>query len=337
MRQLAHRALNYLQDLGFPATELSGYGGAPVPYHLLDSFELAELRLDGRPVTLATDHDAHRPPADIERLMSRLGTLVGATVVYVTKSLTSYERKRLIERRVPFLVPGNQLYLPPLGIDLRETFPSTHQRHQLSPSAQAILIAILEHPAWSRSLTATDIAAKLEYSTMTASRAARDLAAAGLARLEKVSRGHLIILTRSPKQTWDLALPLLRSPVQRTVFAKMFAYQPPTGLGAIVSAGITELARRTMLAEDGPAVFACSRESWNGWKKWVEVVPHRDSNTDDVQIWSYPPTLKDDLENRRAMTRIDPFSLYLSLRDNNEPRVQAALEDLMEQAWQSKG
>ena len=43
-------------------------------------------------------------------------------MVYVTGALASYERKRLIEQKVPFMVPGNQLYLPDLGIDLREYF-----------------------------------------------------------------------------------------------------------------------------------------------------------------------------------------------------------------------
>ena len=36
--------------------------------------------------------------------------------------MASYERKRLIEQKVPSIVPGNQLYLPDLGLDLREYF-----------------------------------------------------------------------------------------------------------------------------------------------------------------------------------------------------------------------
>lgn len=39
-------------------------------------------------------------------------------VVYVTTTLASYERKRLVQQKVPFIVPGNQLYLPELAIDL---------------------------------------------------------------------------------------------------------------------------------------------------------------------------------------------------------------------------
>ncbi|MCK7468892.1 MAG: hypothetical protein MZU91_12730 [Desulfosudis oleivorans] len=71
------------------------------------------------------DRSAGRPsrgwPTFAARL-DKLRQLAGMPVVYVTRTLASYERKRLIEQKVPFLVPGNQLYLPDLGIDLREYF-----------------------------------------------------------------------------------------------------------------------------------------------------------------------------------------------------------------------
>jgi len=41
-------------------------------------------------------------------------------VVYVRTRMTAFNRKRLIEQKVPFIVPGNQMYLPTLAIDLRE-------------------------------------------------------------------------------------------------------------------------------------------------------------------------------------------------------------------------
>lgn len=70
--------------------------------------------------------------------------------IYVTDALASYERKRLIEQKVPFIVPGNQLYLPELGIDLREYFRQRagSAESPLSPSAQALLITALLRPQW---------------------------------------------------------------------------------------------------------------------------------------------------------------------------------------------
>jgi hypothetical protein len=47
--------------------------------------------------------------------------------------LASYERKRLIEQNVPFIVPGNQLYLPDLGIDGSNTQALMKLRPKFSP------------------------------------------------------------------------------------------------------------------------------------------------------------------------------------------------------------
>ena len=333
VQPLARQAVSYLRDLGLPATEAGKPRGKALPYHFADAFELLQLDIASQPVLLVIDEDAGRSPGEAEQLMRKIRGYVDAITVYVTGALNSYDRKRLIERRVAFLVPGNQLYIPDLGVDLREHFRRPIDRQPLSPSAQAILIAALLHPDWTSDLTATEIAAKFDYSPMTASRAARELVAGGLVELHKAASGQMLRLINAPKDTWALALPLLRSPVQRVAYAKLFAYQPPGGLGDIVSAGLYALARHTMLAHEGPKVFACSRDAWKGWKEWAQVLPHADDNADEVQIWSYPPTLKRDAHGASRASEVDPLSLYLSLRDMDDPRVQLALEELMEQVW----
>jgi hypothetical protein len=71
-------------------------------------------------------------------------------VVYVAHTLASYERKRLVEQKVSFLVPRNQLYLPDQGIDLREYFrqPTRAAPAALSPATQAMLIAVVLRRPW---------------------------------------------------------------------------------------------------------------------------------------------------------------------------------------------
>ena len=68
-------------------------------------------------------------------------------VVYVTRTFAPYECKRLIEQKVPFLVPGNQRYLPDLGIDLREHFrkPTVAAHTALSPATRFIDV-VEAHP-----------------------------------------------------------------------------------------------------------------------------------------------------------------------------------------------
>src|SRR5690348_9507504 len=118
VHQLARQAVNYLHDLGLPATEPGKRRGKALPYHLADAFELLKLEIADAPVILAIDQETERSPAEAEQLLRKLDDFLESTAVYVTSVISSYDRKRLIERRVPFLVPGNQLYLPGLGIDL---------------------------------------------------------------------------------------------------------------------------------------------------------------------------------------------------------------------------
>ena len=56
----------------------------------------------------------------------------------------TYQRKRLIDHRVPFIVPGNQLYLPSFGMDLREFYRKLHETPEtFSPAAQVVLLYLL--------------------------------------------------------------------------------------------------------------------------------------------------------------------------------------------------
>jgi hypothetical protein len=125
----------YLHDtLGITPKVRRWAGGSKPPYFLQDAFELFELELMDHPVLLAIDKNAGKLVlAGLRSQFDKLTMLAGRPVVFVTGALASYERKRLIEQKVPFIVPGNQLYLPDLGIDLREYF---RQRPQAADSTR---------------------------------------------------------------------------------------------------------------------------------------------------------------------------------------------------------
>ena len=111
------------ETLGIAPKVRSWPGAGKLPYFLQDAFDVRELKLLGRLYLLAIDRQPQKPSlANIRSQADKLRQLSGMPVIYVTGALASYERKRLIEQKVPFIVPGNQLYLPDLGIDLREYF-----------------------------------------------------------------------------------------------------------------------------------------------------------------------------------------------------------------------
>jgi hypothetical protein len=148
-----------------------------LPYFLRDAFQFGELELLGQPVVLAIGRaEAKQSLSEVRTCLDKVKALAGQPAVYITDALASYDRRRLIEHKVPFIVPGNQLYLPDLGLDLREYFrrraPATEV---LSPSAQAMLITALLRKPWQSDWQPSKDAVALGYTPMTVSRVVKEL------------------------------------------------------------------------------------------------------------------------------------------------------------------
>ncbi len=324
--QLATRALAYLHETldVSTATTQPWHGRDELPYFIRDAFDFECIELHGTAILLAQDRRQERSsPRDIKTWLETIRSLTGYPVVYVTDSVVSYERKRLIEQKVPFIVPGNQLYLPDLGIDLREYFRQWRGPTQapLSPSAQALLITALLRQPWAPEWYPGEAAALLGYSSMTISRTVHELAAAGLAEIHKVGRSQYLAMKHAPREMWEQANPLMRSPVQRSIWtATTSTPQPPLRI-----AGLSALASQTMLNEPRIRVCAINRTTWLRIKAEIEELPEARPGAQEWQLWNYSPMIEP------ATLTVDPLSLILSLRDNTDDRVQEAIDVLKEQ------
>ena len=316
----------YLRDtLGIFPKVRPWTGAGKLPYFLQDAFELRELKLLDRLILLAIDRQANKPAlANVRGQLDKLRALAGHPVVYVTGALASYERKRLIEQKVPFIVPGNQLYLPDLGIDLREYF---RQRPQLpdtalSPATQAMLITALLRKPWQDDWQPAEIVTELGYTPMTLSRAVKELTAAGIATLHNEGRARWLRMDRSAAETWEHAKPLLRNPVKRRVWAHPIPKLKPPHVRL---AGLSALARYSMLAEPPWPMYALSPAQWKtATQAGMELLPEHLPGAYEWQLWHYNPALVPDSET------VDPLSLTLSLQDDADERVQLALGELKE-------
>lgn len=319
--------LSYLHEaLGLEPKVDRWAGAAKAPYYLQEAFEFRELMLLEQRLLLAIDRRTKSPPAaGIREQMDTLQRIAGIPVAYVARALASHERKRLIHQKVPFIVPGNQLYLPWAGIDLREYFRQRSKASDaaLSPSTQALLITALLRTPWEPVWRPAPAATTLGYTAMTVSRALKDLTEMGIGEIRREGRTQLLYLGDRPGDIWDRAKTFLRSPVKRSEWAVSV---PALNLLQAPLAGMSALAQQTMVADPKWPVRAVSTRQWlSATRMGLDPLPEPTAGAYEWQIWTYDPNLG------VARKIVDPLSLTLSLQGENDERIQSGLEELKEQ------
>lgn len=298
-----------------------------LPLLLRTQFLLFEAKILNQDITFAIDGSAKElSPTIISKRLEQIQAKSKNPVVYVREQVTAYNRKRLIEHKVPFIVPGSQMYLPMLGLDLREHLEKLRTKPQwLSPSAQAVLIHILLHPALQTVFTLKEISQALGMTTMTSSRSFDELESLGLAQKAIHNKKRQIIVGSQKEDLWQKALPYLRSPVKKKIFARVETKQS-SGLVA----GLSALAHYSNLDDPPHVIIALSLDDWRKLKTLNHIVeqPYVDTDSKEIEIWRYHPTLfgKDGV--------VDRLSLFLSLKDFEDERVEMSLKQMMEEvSW----
>lgn len=312
-----------METLGLKVSIAPWPGASGLPFYLQDAYEFAAMEVLGRSYVLLMARDAEPGTGELRKRLDKLAELSGATGVFVAQAMSSYQRKRLITQHVPFIVPGNQLYLPDLGLDLREYFRTRQLPSEkgMSPATQALLISALLNP-WRTEVHPAELGERLGYTPMTLSRAVRELMAAGLAETVDKGRERWLHFIEGPRATWSRALPLLRSPVGK----RLWLWPEPGLVEQARVAGESALAEKSLLSEPAAREIALSADQWKLMRhKGIQLLPRREPGAVMLQVWRYSPEI---VEGERL---VDPLSLILSLQDVQDERVRQAVDDLQEQ------
>tara|TARA_R110001592_G_scaffold13581_11_gene62047 strand:+ start:1332 stop:2321 length:990 start_codon:yes stop_codon:yes gene_type:complete len=297
---------------------------ATLPLYLTSQFDIRQLYLFGEPLLIALI-DAHTKPdlAKLARQRESIEEKLGASVVLVIPQLKSYERKRLIQKQIPFIVPGRQMYLPMLLTDLRESFPARVDATATTMSwvAQVIVLRhLIFHDVIERPLS--HIATMLGYTPMAISQAVDALVALQLCERVRLGREKRIYFHSAPDKLWRMARPYLRAPVKKSVLACKLGNR----LEQALRAGLPALADLTDIASTEKLTIALSESEFRTALEEgaIEICPLEEDALAVVQVWAYTPKV---LTIGRA---VDPLSLYLCFQDDQDERVQTALEQLLE-------
>lgn len=319
MDDLIIKTKRYLEEtldvsVEISSTELS----AQLPYFYTEYYRFYNLELNGVSYLLCEGRDV-LIAKQVRTHLSELESRLGKQTIFLNIELNAHIRRSLVENRVSFIIPKNQIYLPKLGIVFNERYRKTFKaKDHLSPAAQVILFRAILNAEYGL-VTASEYSKKIEYSVMSVSRAFNELQDYNLLiRAEQWKERPIEWLLRG-KELWEKALPLLINPVRRSVWISNNSRVP------YCLAGISALSKYSMINEDAYLTYATISSIAKNNFDLVEV---SDGNrtTDKVnqlQVWRYNPKL---ISNEDV---VDVLSLYLSLRDSPDERIQISLDEMM--------
>jgi len=322
--QLVTDVEKYLMEVTGTKITIEPMNEGDLSYFYIRQYDLYRLNIGNAQFSAAfLLQEDEFTPAQFIKHMQKLPYMELERTCVVAQSLPSYVRKRLIEKGISFVIPYVQMYLPLLGMALRSRYSgkkvSTVER--LSPATQVVLISWLIGKIQNL-ITPLELSKHLFYSAMSMSRALDELETTQIAQAGKQGRERFVSFPEDKKNTWEEALLRLRNPISK----KVRVHEYDVNKKNVLLAGITALSTRSMISEPKQAEYALSRDSWKTMvKKGIEEIPVNEPGTCVLQIWCYDPKVLE------VKGHVDPFSLYLSLYDEVDERIEMALEEMMEQ------
>lgn len=324
---ISAKTIGYVKDVLGIEFIMEPYELLGLPFYLQDGYDFYEAELLSGRCLLMQPRDQDDSPAMIEKHCQTVRKMWDkGEVVYVAEAIAPHNRKRLIQHKVSFIIPGNQLYLPVFGVALREHFRKfrhhTKNEAALSPTAQlTVLWSLLKEPV--HGINSAQMAERLNCSRMAVARAYDELSSFELASIEK-SSGNQKILSIEAEQAslWQAAHKFLKTPVRKARWVK--------GNGEALRAplaGESALAELTLMSEPNYVAYAITAGEWKGAQRSLQLkeLKHPEPGCFQLQTWHYNP----DLFAEGGI--VDRLSLYLSLQNQSDPRISLATEELLEQ------
>ncbi|MBU3602608.1 hypothetical protein [Polynucleobacter sp. AM-25C3] len=306
--------------------------GVQLPRYIAQTYDMSKARLAGIEVLLMSNKDGAQALPALLKQRALIQNEAGVPVIWVGDTLQAYARKEMVARRMPFIIPFKQAYLPPLGVEFQERALATRVdvKEKLHVATQVFLINTLLGNL-PDALNPKEIAMCLGYSLMTMTRIKSELMEHGWLDLDAHRRGQLWRLTIEEDELWKAIKPYLQSPVRKRLWIR----NPNLHIEGLPLAGLSALAEQTMLGEPPNIVRAIGELDWRKLERELDadqVVPEAIDGSLELEVWRYTPQRIKTLNTKEKDINngiVDPYSLFLSLEAMDDDRVQVALKELL--------
>ena len=288
-----------------------------LPLYLTDSYDFQVASIDTQRCIMLTAKDELATIPALKKQVKRIQEVDNLPVVFVLPTVSSYRRKSLIENKIPFIT-DKQVYLPFMGTLLTEQKEPEKEIEKFMFSTQQLVL--LYFYSGKQQLYMAEATEKLPFTAMTLSRAVKQLETVGLFTVTKDGVNKVIEAKDDNALLFERIKRYCSSPV-RTV-----GYLEKENLTEdMVLAGESALSEKTMLNPSRVTTFAIYHKLFNKKQLIKELVdPDKQIR---LEMWEYDP--KQFAKEKVA----DSLSVVLSLADNEDERIEEAIQELLEKEF----
>lgn len=284
-----------------------------LPLYITTSYKIECMSLFGKDIcALSINGEGYFTPEQLLKQKELVESSIKMPAVFIFDKVASYNLKRYIQRGINFIIPGKQLFIPNLMVDIRKVSDMpTKETERMMPLAQFILFYHLQKKQLT-GVTITIISEMFSISYLNANRAINNLCSLNLCHLIGGKEKQIEFVAQC-QDLWNKALPLLVSPVQKVVYTDIELDYTQSGINA--------LAHYTMINDERKKYYAIGKEVF----KDIKLAVDKRFGNNSIEVWKYDPI---PLSEEGV---VDRLSLYMIYKDTQDERIQGELKTLIEE------
>lgn len=295
----------------------------PIVFH--KKYEFMQLMINGEKFLLIKE----KRTGSLENFVKQAKGIqkqTGLAVILVFNKLSDVQKKQLLQIAVPYIDYHENIYFPYLGFLFSKVENEVDKK--LTSTEQKVLISLLLDSS-TFEINIEEISCLTDLSIPSLYRVFKNFKDRGW--LTNKNKSYHFAKTKA--QIFNEAKKFLKNPIHNTVLISEDDFQRITQNLDLKLSNTKALSTISILADnDEYGTYALSKKQF---KKIEESFQQHIFQGHKIEIWDYEPIhfnylkeecLRDESKGESAL--IDPISLYLILKDDEDPRIEEEVEKL---------
>lgn len=307
--------------MDFKFQNMSEEDKACIPIYLTNFYEICWVEILGERYVYAKLIDLEIKVNFMVKHKDTIINIFSTECIFEIPKITSYQRNKLIELKLSFIVPDSQVFLAYLSINLTNKVNKDIESQDVglfSTSYQILFLNLLYNEKFKK-INPTEAARILGFTKMTMARAFQEMEDLELVSSQKIGNKKIYTRLSDDRELIKKAFEHLKDPVAYRVYTndlEILEKAPMSGLQAL-----SEISMINPPTHDVRALKKDDKRIKDLSVFGKEYLLEKDFF--ELEIWNYDPCI---FEKDRV---VDLISLIASLKHINDDRIQIEISHLI--------